>query len=86
MPVVREACAEAFPDAEVRNDPTPSFTVARGLASAGRHWVGVERFRRDIRALKDQTNFNSEIRAALESFDELTPPPPEGGGFLAHLA
>ncbi|MFE6942093.1 Hsp70 family protein [Streptomyces chartreusis] len=72
MPVVREACAEAFPDAEVRNDPTPSFTVARGLASAGRHRVGVDRFRRDIRALKDQTDFNSEIRAALlESFGEM---------------
>ncbi|MFF7394560.1 hypothetical protein ACFZAE_39880 [Streptomyces scabiei] len=72
MPVVRDACTEAFPDAEVRNDPTPSFTVARGLASAGRHRVGVERFRRDIRALKDQADFTKQIRAALlESNDEM---------------
>ncbi|MGW6056707.1 Hsp70 family protein [Streptomyces sp. NPDC055189] len=72
MPVVREACAEAFPDATVRNDPAPSFTVARGLASAGQHRVGVERFRRDIRALKDQADFTLEIRARLlESFDEV---------------
>ncbi|GGV26253.1 hypothetical protein GCM10010277_07720 [Streptomyces longisporoflavus] len=72
MPVVREACAEAFPDAAVRNDLAPSFTVARGLASAGRHRVGVERFRRDIRALKDQAAFTGEIRTTLlESFDEV---------------
>ncbi|WP_431996963.1 Hsp70 family protein [Streptomyces fungicidicus] len=65
MPVVREACGEAFPDAEVRNDPTPSFTVAQGLASAGRHRVSVERFRHDIRALKDRADFTLVIRTAL---------------------
>ncbi|MFF3248126.1 Hsp70 family protein [Streptomyces sp. NPDC002870] len=72
MPVVREVCAEAFPEAIVENDRQPAFTVARGLASTGRHRVGVESFRQDIRALKDRPAFNKLIRdALLASFDEV---------------
>ena len=73
MPVVRAACAEAFPEAILENDPKPAFTVARGLASAGRHRVGVERFRQDIRALKDQPVFTEHIKdALLTAFDHVT--------------
>lgn len=48
MPFVRRLAAEAFPTAELEDDPEPSFSVARGLASNGRHRVNVERFRADI--------------------------------------
>ncbi|MFI9240307.1 Hsp70 family protein [Streptomyces sp. NPDC053079] len=70
MPVVRTICMEIFPDALVENDPHPGLTVARGLASAGRHRVAMERFRDDIGALKERPDFTGKIREALlDSFD-----------------
>ncbi|WP_405662274.1 Hsp70 family protein [Streptomyces sp. RK9] len=71
MPVVRELCAAAFPEATVENAAEPSLSVTRGLASIGRHSVNVVRFRRDIQALKDRPEFEEAIRAGLvEAFDQ----------------
>ncbi|MFD8219669.1 Hsp70 family protein [Streptomyces sp. NPDC059697] len=72
MPVVRQICGETFPDAVVEDDRDPAFTVARGLASTGRHRVAVERFRQEIQMLKDQPVFNDLIRTRLlSSFGEV---------------
>ncbi|EPH39752.1 hypothetical protein ABT390_24680 [Streptomyces aurantiacus] len=65
MPVVRELCAAAFPQATVEDDEEPSLSVTRGLASIGRHSVNVARFRRDIQVLKDRLEFEEVIRAGL---------------------
>ncbi|MFD0412623.1 Hsp70 family protein [Streptomyces sp. NPDC127108] len=71
MPVVRELCATAFPEAGVENAAEPSLSVTRGLASIGRHSVNVTRFRRDIKALRDRPEFQEAIRVGLvEAFDQ----------------
>ncbi|MFH8991158.1 Hsp70 family protein [Streptomyces sp. NPDC017940] len=80
MPVVRELCAAAFPEATVENDEEPSLSVTRGLASIGRHSVNVARFRRDILALGDHPAFEEAIRAGLlTAFDQAK------ATLLAHL-
>jgi hypothetical protein len=71
MPVVRELCLEAFPEAAVENDTEPSLSVTWGLASVGRHRVNVARFRHDIQALKDRPEFEETIRVGLlDAFDQ----------------
>ncbi|TPQ19136.1 Hsp70 family protein [Streptomyces sporangiiformans] len=71
MPVVRQLCLEAFPEAAVENDKEPSLSVTRGLASVGRHRVNVARFRHDIQALKGRPEFEEKIRVGLlDAFDQ----------------
>lgn len=71
MPVVRQLCLGAFPEAAVENDKKPSLSVTRGLASVGRHRVNVARFRQDIQALKGRPEFEEKIRAGLiDAFDQ----------------
>lgn len=71
MPVVRELCAAAFPEATVEHAAEPSLSVTRGLASIGRHSADVTRFRRDIQALRDRPEFEEAIRAGLlTAFDQ----------------
>ncbi|GHC55112.1 hypothetical protein [Streptomyces flavofungini] len=71
MPVVRERCVAAFPEAVVEHAAEPSLSVTRGLASIGRHSVNVARFRRDIQALQDGPEFQEAIRAGLlDAFDQ----------------
>lgn len=65
MPVVRELCLRAFPEAAVENDTEPSLSVTRGLASIGRHRVTVDRFRYDIQALKGRPEIEQKVRAGL---------------------
>ncbi|MFE6160494.1 Hsp70 family protein [Streptomyces sp. NPDC056486] len=71
MPVARQLCLEAFPEAAVENDAEPSLSVTRGLASVGRHRVNVARFRHDILALKDRPEFEEKIRdGLLDAFEQ----------------
>ncbi|WP_189959261.1 Hsp70 family protein [Streptomyces alanosinicus] len=71
MPVVRQLCLDSFPEAALENDTDPYLSVARGLASVGRHRVNVARFRHDIQALKDRPAFEEKIRIGLlDAFDE----------------
>lgn len=51
MPFVRDVVREIFPDAGIEDDPEPSFSVARGLASNGRHRVNISRFRNEVAAI-----------------------------------
>ncbi|OKI01944.1 hypothetical protein A6A06_12530 [Streptomyces sp. CB02923] len=67
MPVVRDISRSVFPEAVVENDNDPALTVARGLASVGRHRVAMDRFREDIAALQDLPAFKKAIHGALLS-------------------
>jgi hypothetical protein len=51
MPFVRDVVREIFPNAEIENDQEPSFSVARGLASNGRHRINIDRFHDEVAAI-----------------------------------
>ena len=64
MAFFREACQEAFPDAKLICCPEPEFSIARGLAYAGRTDELLEAFRAEIH---EYTESDSVERAARES-------------------
>ncbi|ALG10572.1 Hsp70 family protein [Kibdelosporangium phytohabitans] len=69
MPVTRRICAQLFPDASHELDDEPSFSVGRGLASAGRHRIQAMRFRRDATGVAARPEVAQALRdATVEAF------------------
>ena len=66
MTFVRDIVQRVFPEAKVEDDPEPSYSVARGLASNGRHWVNVDRFRADMATIARDSNFDEVVVRALD--------------------
>jgi hypothetical protein len=64
MQITHRLCREVFPAAEPELDPQPSFSVARGLASAGRHRLRALRFRRDAAAVTTAPEVTEALRTA----------------------
>jgi hypothetical protein len=67
MAFVERLCSRVFPDARIDHDPDPTFAVARGLASNGRHRARVVEFRRAIADLLDGAPFRRSVREVVTS-------------------
>ena len=65
MPFVAECCAEIFPDARVKRGSEPQFTIARGLAWAGRQICRAERFQSDIAEIIESGIIQDGVRSKL---------------------
>jgi hypothetical protein len=64
MPTTRRICADVFPEATLEMDDAPSFSVARGLASAGGHRLRALRFRRAAREVATRPEVTQALREA----------------------
>ncbi|GIF75849.1 Hsp70 family protein [Asanoa siamensis] len=71
MDVVAARCRAVFPESDLDHDPEPSFSVARGLAGAGRHQARVARFRQEMTGLPQIPEVEEAIREhTLTTFEE----------------
>ncbi|MFC0531373.1 Hsp70 family protein [Phytohabitans kaempferiae] len=68
MAFTKDVCREIFPATLVEEDDEPSFSVARGLASNGRHVARLTAFRRDMAALLEETTFVAIIEQAVKDY------------------
>lgn len=66
MPFVRDVAAEVFPGATVEDDPEPAYSVARGLAGAGRHRVNIDRFRSEVAEIARDPAVGTTVRSAID--------------------
>ncbi len=64
MDFVLKCCEEVFPSAKVVRGEEPQFTIARGLAWAGRRDDKVENFRKEFRHILDSGELQKTIRTA----------------------
>lgn len=64
MPVTHRIAAEVFPSAVLEQDATPSLSVGRGLASAGRHRLQALRFRREATGIASRPEVTQALRDA----------------------
>jgi hypothetical protein len=64
MPFVRDVVRDIFSDARIEDDPEPYFSVARGLASNGRHRLNITQFRNEVAAISQ----DPAIAAAAEDW------------------
>jgi len=64
MPVTHRIAAQVFPAATLEQDATPSLSVGRGLASAGRHRLQALRFRREATGIATRPEVTEAFRAA----------------------
>jgi hypothetical protein len=67
MTFVRVLTQQVFPTAEIEDDPEPSFSVVRGLASNGRHRFNVEAFREEIAAIADDPAIPVVVNEAIDN-------------------
>ena len=66
MRFFREACAAAFPDAEVVICPEPEYSIAKGLAYAGRIDKRLEDFHADIQKYFESGDIRTKVSDSLE--------------------
>ena len=64
MDFVRKYCKEVFPNAKVEKGGKPQFTIARGLAWAGRRDDRVENFGKEINHVLESGELQKTIRTA----------------------
>ena len=64
MGFVLKCCEEAFPEARVERGEEPQFSIARGLAWAGRQDDKVGRFRKEIERVLESGELQNTIRTA----------------------
>lgn len=67
MPFVRDIACEVFPGATVEDDPEPAYSVARGLAAAGRHRVNIDRFHAEVAEIARDPAVEATVRSAVEA-------------------
>ena len=70
MAFFRDACREAFPDARVICCPEPEFSIARGLAYAGRTDELLEQFRAEIHEYTGSQAVENAARADMPALCE----------------
>ena len=66
MRFFREACAAAFPDAEVVICPEPEYSIAKGLAYAARIDKRLEDFHADIQKYFESGDIRAKVNESLE--------------------
>ena len=64
MDFVLKCCEEVFPDAKIKMGAEPEFTIARGLAWAGRQDDKVRIFRKEIKDVLESGELQNTIRIA----------------------
>ena len=79
LAVIRDWCAEIFPDAVVIGGAEPEFSVARGLAWCGRIDAELKDFREDVEELKRSSIVEDIVKESIEELyssvvDTLTEP------------
>ena len=65
MKFVVKCCDDIFPNATIKRDSEPQFTIAKGLAWAGRRLCKIERFQVDIEEVFDSDSIQEGVRKAL---------------------
>ncbi len=66
MDFVVTSCEEVFPDASVRRGSEPQFTIARGLAWAGRQLTKTAMFQTDIERILESGSIQEGVRGHLQ--------------------
>ena len=64
MDFVRQCCEEVFPSAKVKMEGEPQFSIARGLAWAGRQDDKVGKFRKEIERVLESGELQNTIQTA----------------------
>ncbi len=64
MDFVLKCCEEVFPNVKVKMEGEPQFSIARGLAWAGRQDDKVENFRKEIEHIRESGELQKTIRTA----------------------
>ena len=73
MDFVLKCCEEVFPSAKVVRGEEPQFTIARGLALAGRTGNKLEQFRSDIRDIFSSDKLRKVLREKSEREEGFAP-------------
>ena len=75
MRIALTTCEEVFPDAEIRRDTEPEFSIARGLARVGRHELNAQAFLADVHNFCDSDALTSTIRNRIPKLVDLVKTP-----------